>query len=100
MGENHFAAWPVALYGVILFFAACAYFILTVCLIDRHGKDSVLASAVGSEFKEKISLVFYAAAVALAFVHPMISCGLYILVAVMWLVPDRRIEKVLDSRSE
>ncbi len=95
MGENHFAPLPVALYGVVLFFAACAYFILAQTLIAKHGKDSVLAKALGRDVKGKISVVFYAIAILGAFVYPAFACGMYVLVAVMWLVPDRRIEKAL-----
>ncbi|MGB8702881.1 MAG: TMEM175 family protein [Thermosynechococcaceae cyanobacterium] len=95
MGENHFAALPVALYGVVLLLAGSAYFILTRTLIAHHGHDSDLAIAVGRDFKGKISLVFYAVAVPLAFVQSWLACGLYILVAVIWLIPDRRIEKTL-----
>jgi uncharacterized membrane protein len=95
MGENQFAAGPVALYGVVLLFAAVAYYILVRALIAVHGKDSVISSAVGRDFKEKVSVLIYAAAILLCFVSPWISCGLYVLVAIMWLVPDRRIEKTL-----
>ena len=95
MGENQFAAWPVALYGAVLLFAAVAYFILTRALISLHGRDSVLATALGRDFKAKVSLVFYAVAIPLAFVNSWFACALYVLVAVMWLVPDRRIEKTL-----
>jgi uncharacterized membrane protein len=97
MGENNFAAMPVALYGVILFFSALAYFILTRILIAYHGKDSTLAAALGRDFKGKISLVFYTLAILLSFVNSWLSCGLYILVAVMWLIPDRRIERTLTT---
>ena len=95
MGENHFAAWPVALYGVVLLSAAVAYFVLTRVLISYHGKDSALAKALGNDFKGKMSVVFYAAAVPLSFVSPWLACGLYVLVAIMWLIPDRRIEQAL-----
>lgn len=94
-GENKFASWPVALYGVVLFFAAIAYFILTRALIALHGRESVLAEAVGRDFKGKISVVIYAAAIPLAFLSSWIALGLYVLVAIMWLIPDRRIEKTL-----
>ena len=97
MGENRFAAWPVALYGVVLLLAAIAYFILTRVLIALHGRDSVLATAVGRDFKGKVSMVIYFAAVPLAFVSPWIACGLYVLVAIMWLIPDRRIEQTLHQ---
>lgn len=95
MGENHFAAGPAALYGVVLIGAAIAYFILVRVLLARHGKDSVLAQAIGSDFKGKISVVIYAGAILLAFICPLCTCFLYVLVACMWLVPDRRIEKVM-----
>jgi len=95
MGENHFAALPVALYGVVLLFAGVAYYILTRALIACHGKDSALAKALGRDVKGKISVVFYAVAIPLAFFNSWLACGLYVLVAVMWLIPDRRIEKTL-----
>ena len=97
MGENHFAAWPVAVYGAVLLLAAVAYFILTRELIALHGRDSTLAAAVGSDLKGKGSLVLYAAAIPLAFWHPWIACALYVLVAVLWLIPDRRIEAALTT---
>lgn len=95
MGENDFAATPVAFYGIVLLFSAIAYFLLTQALIDRHGKDSPLAIALGRDFKGKISMVTYAVAILLSFVNSQIASVLYILVAVMWLIPDRRIEKTL-----
>jgi len=95
MGENHFAAWPVALYGTVMLLAGVAYFILAHILVAHHGKGSTLAIALGSDIKGKISVVIYAAAIPLAFVQPLIACGLYVTVAVIWLIPDRRIEKVL-----
>ncbi len=95
MGENRFAPWPVAMYGIVLLLAAVAYFILTRTLIVLHGRDSVLATAVGRDFKGKVSMVLYLAAIPLAFVHPWISCALYVLVAIMWFIPDRRIERML-----
>lgn len=95
MGENQFAAWPVALYGSVLLCAAIAYFILVRTLLALHGSDSVLANALGSDFKGKISIVIYILAVSLAFVRSWLACGLYVLVAVIWLVPDRRIERTL-----
>ena len=95
MGENNFASWPVACYGVVLLFAAIAYFILTRVLIALHGRDSILASAVGRDFKGKVSVVIYLISIPLAFVNPWFACALYVLVAVMWLIPDRRIEKTL-----
>jgi uncharacterized membrane protein len=93
MGENHFAKGPVALYGVILFCAACAYLLLQRSLIKAEGPDCLLAQAVGGDWKGNLSPLTYAAAIALAFVHPWIFCALYIVVAVIWLFPDPRIER-------
>jgi uncharacterized membrane protein len=95
MGENNFAPWPVALYGGVLLFAAIAYFILAHALIALHGSDSALATALGSDFKGKVSIVLYLAAIGLSFVSAGLACAVYVLVAVMWLIPDRRIEKTL-----
>ena len=95
MGENHFAPLPVALYGVVLFFAGIAYFILTKKLIAHHGKDSALAASIGSDRKGRTSVVVYAAAIPMSFVRPWIAFACYIMVAVMWLIPDPRIEKTL-----
>ena len=97
VGETHLAAWPTAMYGIVLFMAAIAYFILTRVLIRQHGKDSILAKAMGRDLKGKVSVVIYLAGVVLAFVAPWLSAGLYTLVAVIWLVPDRRFEHVLES---
>ncbi|MCI0642700.1 MAG: TMEM175 family protein [Gemmataceae bacterium] len=95
MGENDFAPWPVALYGGVLWCAGVAYFILTQALIAEHGRDSILATAVGRDVKGIVSIVFYTAAIPLAIVSPWIACALYVLVAVIWLIPDRRIEQTL-----
>jgi uncharacterized membrane protein len=95
MGENHFAARPVALYGTVLLFAAVAYFILTRVLISLHGGNSVLAAALGPDLKGKASVLIYLSAIPISFANSRIACALYILVAVIWLVPDRRIEKIL-----
>ncbi len=95
MGENHFAPIPVALYGVILFMAGCAYFILARALASHHGADSAIARALGGDFKGKISLVAYAIAILVARSMPALAGVLYVAVALMWLVPDRRIERVL-----
>jgi uncharacterized membrane protein len=100
MGANHFATWPVAAYGLILLMSGTAYYILSRFLIVLHGSDSVLAAALGRDSKGKASLVIYLVAILLAFVHPGLACGLYVLVAIMWLVPDRRIEKNLGVTSE
>ncbi|MBD2114626.1 MULTISPECIES: TMEM175 family protein [Cyanophyceae] len=96
-GENHSAALPVAFYGGVLLFAAIAYYILTQVLIAYEGRDSALAIAVGRDWKGKISVVIYAIAIPLAFLSSWLSLGLYVLVAVMWLIPDRRIERALLS---
>jgi uncharacterized membrane protein len=98
MGENHFAAAPMALYGFVLLMAAIAYFILQSILIKQQGKDSVLAKAVGKDLKGKLSPVFYLIAIPAAFYNEWISEGLYILVALMWLIPDTRIERVVKSK--
>ncbi len=95
MGENNFAAWPVAVYGGVLLSAAIAYFILAHVLISYHGRDSALAKALGKDFKGKASLACYAAAIPLSFVSPLLACALYVLVVIMWLTPDRRIERAL-----
>jgi len=95
MGENHFSAWPVALYGINLLCAAIAYFILTLALLKIHGPDSDLAAALGADFKAKISMVIYVVAIPLAFVKPLLAGSLYVCVAITWLVPDRRIEKTI-----
>ena len=92
VSEDPMAPLPVAVYGGVLLLAAIAYFILVRALMKRHGGDSLLAMAVGGDFKGKISIVIYGLAIPLAFVNPLISFALYVLVAVMWLVPDRRIE--------
>ncbi len=98
MGESHFAAWPVALYGVVLLAAGSAYYILVRVLIAHHGADSPLAVAVGSDVKGRTSLAIYAAAIPLAFLHAWMSCVLYVTVAILWLIPDRRLERTLTAR--
>ena len=97
MGENHFVAAPTAVYGAVLLLAAIAYFILQNVIIAGQGRESKLAKAIGGDLKGKISPVLYATAIAAAFFRPWISCCLYVFVAVMWLVPDRRIERALDE---
>jgi uncharacterized membrane protein len=97
MTENHFTAITVAAYGVVLIGAAMAYTILTRLLLRSHGSDSVLAKALGSDFKGNISLVIYLAAIALAFFYPLASCALYAVVATIWLYPDRRFERLLQK---
>jgi uncharacterized membrane protein len=98
MGENHFASAPTALYGVPLLMAAIAYWILQQVIIAAQGRDSLLASAVGADFKGKISPLLYIAAIGLAFVHQWIADAIYVFVALMWLVPDRRIERVISGK--
>lgn len=98
MGENHFAAMPSALYGVVLLMAAIAYWILQQLIIVSQGPDGLLKRAVGADWKGKISPVLYAIAIPMAFVSRWISLGLYVLVALIWLVPDRRIEHALASK--
>jgi uncharacterized membrane protein len=97
MGETHFLSTPVALYGLVLLMAAIAYFILTRALLALHPRDSKLAIALGADFKGKISVVYYVAAVAISHWYPRVACGIYVLVAIMWLVPDRRIEKMMGT---
>lgn len=97
MGENHFARGPVALYGVVLLFASIAYFILSRTLISLHGRSSLLATAVGKDFKGQISTVLYLVAVSVALLWWWLACALYVLVAIIWLVPDRRIENSLSE---
>ncbi len=97
MGRNHYAATPTALYGVVLLLSGMAYTILQQSIIGAQHGDSKLARAVGSDRKGKISLVFYAAAIPLAFVNPLISDALFITVALVWLVPDRRIERIVSE---
>lgn len=100
MGENNFAPWPVALYGFVMLCASFAYFLLVRALLAAHGKESTLATAVGPDVKGKVSLGFYAIAVPLAFLNSWLATVLYVLVAVIWFIPDRRIEKVLAERSQ
>ena len=95
VGENHFAAVPTALYGFVFLMAAIAYWILQQLLIASQGPDSLLKRAVGGDWKGKLSPVLYAVAIPLAFWWRWISLGLYVVVALIWLIPDRRIEKVL-----
>ncbi|MDI1335262.1 MAG: TMEM175 family protein [Lacunisphaera sp.] len=96
MGENHVATWPVAVYGMVLFMAGFAYFMLVRVLLAQHGADSALARAIQSGFKERLSIVIYLAAIGLSFLNPWLGIAGYVSVAVMWLVPDRRIERSLD----
>lgn len=97
MGENHFHTVPVALYGAVLLMAALAYWNLVRVLIKHHGKESPLAKVIGRDFKGKISILAYAAAIPLAFLSEWIAMGLYVAVAALWLVPDRRIESTIEA---
>ncbi len=97
MGENHFAALPTAFYGGVLLMAGAAYWILSSTIIHDEGKDSLLAKAVGKDLKAKLSVACYAAAIALAFVQEWYAQAIYVLVAMMWLVPDKRIERVMGA---
>jgi len=95
MGENHFASWPTVLYGVVLLLAALAYFILELALVAVNGRESALARAIGRDVKGKVSIALYAVALPLAFFAGWIALAVYALVALIWLVPDRRIERTL-----
>ena len=95
MGENNFAKLPVALYGGVLWLSAMAYFIMVRAMLAHHGRDSVLASALGDGKKERVSLILYSVAIPLAFAAAWIAATLYVVVAIMWLIPDRRIESQL-----
>lgn len=97
MGENHFATIPVALYGVVEAMAGIAYYILAHCLIDLHGKDSELSKIFGKDVKGIISIVFYLIAVAASFINTWISLTLYVVVAAIWFIPDKRIEKRINK---
>jgi len=96
MGENDFAELPTAAYGAVLFMAGVAYYILKTTIIAAQGDDNPLAEALGRDLKGKISPVIYAIAIPLAFLNPWIAVALYVLVALMWLVPDRRIESRIN----
>ena len=98
MGENGLAAIPTAVYGFVLLMAAIAYYILECTIIAKEGRDSLVAQAVGRDWKAKLSLVLYLAAIPLAFVSPWIAAGLYVFSALLWLIPDRRIERELEKR--
>ncbi|MEP6513567.1 MAG: TMEM175 family protein [Parafilimonas sp.] len=97
MGENNFTTWPVAIYGVVLFMSGVAYYILAQLLIQLHGKNSTLAVAVGKDKKGILSMVIYIAGIALSFINAWIGLSMYALVAAMWFIPDRRIEKKLTT---
>lgn len=97
MGANHFSRMPMALYGIILLMSAVAYYILQTRIIRNHGPESLLAKAIGKDFKGKISPVLYTLAIVSTLVTPWISGSIYLLVALMWLIPDRRIEMIFRN---
>ena len=100
MGENHLAAIPTAIYGVVLLMAAIAYYVLERAIIARQGRESLLALAIGKDRKGKLSPLLYLAAIPLAFVSSWIASALYVFVALLWLIPDPRIEKALKKREQ
>ncbi len=100
MGENHFASAPSALYGGVLFMSAVAYWVLELAIVRVDGSESVLARAVGRNIKARLSLVAYLVAIPLAFVRPWMAGTVYAMVALWWLVPDRRIERAMAARSD
>ena len=99
LGENHFAALPSAVYGGVLLMAAMAYWWLQQLIIRAQGPQSLLQRAVGADWKGKLSPLLYASGIALSFVATPVALGIYVLVALMWLVPDKRIERVLPTGS-
>ncbi|PYK64766.1 MAG: hypothetical protein DME50_11800 [Verrucomicrobia bacterium] len=98
MGENHIAATPTAVYGFVLLMAAIAYYVLQRAIIAKQGHESLLALAIGKDWKGKLSPVLYVIAIPLAFVSSWIASGLYVFVALLWLIPDPRIERELEKR--
>lgn len=97
MGENHFDSFTVTFYGVIIFLAAFTYYLLTLALIKHHGENSIVFKAIGNKKKERVSLLLYLIALLASTFYPIISVGLYTLVALVWLYPDSRIEKALNE---
>ena len=95
MGENHFTTWPVLLYAINLLACALSYTVMTMVTVREHGPDSAIAKAIGEDRKGIISLAFYVAAIPLAFFSPAASCACFVIVALIWLVPDKRIERVV-----
>ena len=100
MGENHLAAIPTAIYGFVLLMAAIAYYVLERTIIAKEGRDSLLAQAIGKDWKGKLSALFYFLAIPLAFVSSWIASALYVLGALLWLIPDPRIERELEKREK
>jgi uncharacterized membrane protein len=100
MGENHFTKWPVLIYGFVLCMAGIAYSILSFALIKVNGKQSTLALAVGRDWKGKLSIIFYLLGMALCFIHPFLGMAFYTATAVMWFIPDKRIENKITDQPE
>jgi uncharacterized membrane protein len=100
MGENHLAAIPTAIYGFVLLMAAIAYYVLQRTIIAKEGRESLLAEAVGRDWKGKLSPLLYLAAIPLAFVSPWIAGGLYVFAALLWMIPDPRIEREIEKREQ
>lgn len=100
IGEHHFAPYPMMFYGIILFMNGFAYFLLQIQIIKIHGKDSLLSQAIGYGLKEKASVFLYLAAIILAYNFTVVSGAIYIFVAMMWLVPDKRIERVFNEKEK
>jgi uncharacterized membrane protein len=99
MGENKFDNAPVALYGINLLMAAIAYYVLQTVILKKHGRDSLLSKAIGKDIKGKISPILYTLAILSTFVNNWIAGAIYVLVALIWLIPDKRIEKILSSET-
>ena len=95
MGESHFSAWPVVLYAINLLACAIGYTIMSIVTVNVHGPDSEIAMAIGKDKKGKISLLIYICAVPVAYFAPLVACGLFVIVSLIWFVPDKRIERVL-----
>jgi uncharacterized membrane protein len=100
MGENHFAPIPVALYGIVLLMAAIAFFILQSVILKKQGKQSILAKAIGKDLKGKISPILYVFGIFSTWFSPVFAGGIYALVAFIWLIPDQRIERILNEESD
>lgn len=98
IGENHLAKFPIMLYGIILFMSGLSFSILQKLIIKLEGKDSFLSKAIGNGYKEKVSIFSYLIAIAIAYFYPIASLAIYILVAIMWFIPDKRIENLFEEK--
>ena len=98
MGESHFSTWPMAVYGFVLFMSGVAYYFLAHCLASVHGKDSVIAKALGKDFKGIASVIMYIIGIGLSFINHWFGFTCYALVAAIWFIPDRRIEKRITHK--